>query len=125
VIVLGWNLQGALAYCIWPEQFTPSFELSGKTGEAAVRGIGVLFLMWNVPYFVAAWDPLRNKIALLEALAMQTIGLGGESWIYLTLDPAHSIARATITRFIGFDAAGLILLVIAVWLTRTIKSPYN
>ena len=42
----------------WPSSVAPAtcragFELSGAAGEAAVRGMGVLFLMWNVPYAVA------------------------------------------------------------------------
>ncbi len=50
-------------------------------------GMGVLFLMWNVPYAVALWHPLRHRISLYEALAMQAIGLLGESLIYLSLSP--------------------------------------
>ena len=112
-----WNLQCALAFILWPERFTLAFELNGVAGEAAVRGIGVLFLMWNVPYAVALWHPLRHRISLYEATAMQAIGLLGETLIWLSLSPAHNLLRASLMRFIVFDGAGLVLLLVAIWLS--------
>ena len=117
-LVFAWNVQCALAFLISPAVYSASFELSGPTGEAMVRGIGVLFLMWNVPYAVAFWHPVRYRVALWEALAMQSIGLIGESLILLTLDAGYARARTSIARFIAFDAAGLVLLVAAAWFTR-------
>jgi hypothetical protein len=38
-----------------------------------LRGIGVLFLMWNVPYLVALWHPIRHRISLYEWLAIRSI----------------------------------------------------
>ena len=73
--------------------------------------------MWNVPYAVAMWNPIRHSISLYEALAMQTIGLIGESMIYATLPEIHSLVRVSITRFIAFDALGLLLLIAAAILT--------
>jgi hypothetical protein len=118
LLVLLWNVQCALAFLFWPERFALSFELSGVPGEAAVRGMGVLFLMWNVPYAVALWHPLRYRISLYEASAMQAIGLMGESLILFSLSPAHATLHASLLRFIAFDGAGLILLLLAVWLVR-------
>ncbi len=112
-IVLAWNVQCALAFIIAPDAYAPGFELAGAPGSAAVRGMGVLFLMWNVPYAVALSHPLRCRISLYEALAMQTIGLLGESFIYLTLPVAHVVVRASIARFIAFDGAGVVLLALA------------
>ena len=66
--------------------------------------------MWNVPYAVALWHPLRYRISLYEASAMQAIGLLGESIILLCLSPAHATLHASLLRFIAFDGAGLILL---------------
>jgi hypothetical protein len=74
--------------------------------------------MWNVPYLVALWHPVRYRISLYEALAMQTIGLVGEAIIYLTLPMIHIALRTSVLRFIVFDGLGLLLLVLAVWITR-------
>jgi hypothetical protein len=118
LLVFLWNVQCALAFLFWPERFAQSFELSGAPGEAAVRGMGVLFLMWNVPYAVALWHPLRYRISLYEASAMQAIGLVGESIILISLPPAHATLQASLLRFIAFDGAGLILLLLAIWLVH-------
>ncbi len=56
-IVVGWNLECALVFLLSPAQYTAGFELSGVAGEAAVRGMAVLFVMWNIPYIVALWQP--------------------------------------------------------------------
>jgi hypothetical protein len=117
-IVLAWNVQCALAFIIAPDAYAPGFELAGAPGSAAIRGMGVLFLMWNVPYAVALSHPLRRRIALYEALAMQTIGLLGESLIYLTLPVTYAVTRTSIARFIAFDGAGVVLLALAVMLMR-------
>ena len=113
-----WNLQAALVFLLWPERYTAAFELGGTAGSAALRGIGVLFLMWNVPYLVALWHPVRHRISLYEALAMQTIGLVGEGIIYLTIPIVHAALRISVFRFIVFDALGLGLLLLAAWITR-------
>lgn len=110
-----WNVQCAVAFLVSPAPYAAGFELEGTTGEAMVRGMGVLFLMWNVPYAVALWHPVRFRVALAEALAMQSIGLLGESLILVSLPPVHSLARMSIARFIAFDAAGLLLLLAAAW----------
>jgi len=112
------NIQCAIAFLLWPTSFSPGFELQGETGEAMVRGMGILFLMWNVPYAVAAYNPLCFRIALLEAVTMQAIGLAGETFIFSTLSYAHELARLSLVRFIAFDALGLLALIAAVWLSR-------
>lgn len=117
-LVILWNLGVAFVFLLQPEQYTGAYELGGQPGAAALRGIGLLFLMWNVPYLVALWHPVRHRISLYEALAMQTIGLVGETLIYLTLPAIHVALRASILRFIGFDGLGLVLLAVAVWITR-------
>jgi len=118
LLVLLWNVQCALAFLLSPGRYAAGFELSGAPGEAAVRGMGVLFLMWNIPYAVALWNPLRFRISLYEASAMQAIGLLGESLIWLSLPPAHATLQASLLRFIAFDGAGLLLLLLAVWLVQ-------
>lgn len=116
-IVFFWNVQCAIVFLLWPERYAPGFELSGAAGEAAIRGIGVLFLMWNVPYAVALWHPVRHRLSLYESTAMQAIGVFGESMIYLTMPAGHMISRLNLGRFILFDAAGLVLLLASIWIT--------
>jgi hypothetical protein len=118
-----WNIQCALAFLLWPDRFSAGFELSGTPGEATVRGVGLLFLMWNIPYAVALWHPIRHRISLYEATAMQAIGLLGETLIWLGLPAAHSMLRANLLRFIAFDGAGLLLLLLAICLTRRTTRP--
>jgi len=121
-LVLLVNLQSAFTYLLWPERYAPGFEMTGDIGAAMLRGMGVLFLMWNVPYAVALWNPARFRIALYMAVAMQAIGLLGESWIFLSLPAVHAAARASIVRFIIFDALGLLALLAAAWISRRIDT---
>jgi hypothetical protein len=118
--VTGWNLQAALVFILWPERFAPGFELTGIPGAAAVRGTGILFLMWNVPYLVALWHPRKYRMVLGIVIVMQLISLVGESLILLSLPVGHAILSGSITRFVIFDAGGLILLAAAHFLNRKI-----
>ena len=117
-VVVAWNLQCALVFLLNPGAFAPGFELIGIPGEAAVRGFAVLFVMWNVPYLVALWNPLRHRLSLWEALAMQTIGVVGESLILAFIPVEHSILRGSLLRFIVFDAAGVVCLMGAVIISK-------
>jgi len=115
-LVAAWNVQAALSFILDPAAYAPGFELAGIPGAAAVRGIGILFLMWNVPYLAALWQPVRYRLALVLAGLMQAIGFIGESAIWLTLPAEHFTLRASILRFITFDGIGLILLLAALWI---------
>jgi hypothetical protein len=112
------NLQAAAAFLLRPEQYAPSFELENMVGEAILRGMGVLFVMWNVPYVVALWNPIRHRISLYESLAMQTIGLVGETIIFFSLPMTNHMLKGSIQRFMAFDGLGLALLIAAAWVTR-------
>ena len=83
-----------------------------------IRGLGVLFLMWNVPYAMAMLNPQKYRISLFEAIIMQTTGLVGETIIFLTLSTDHFTARSSLARFITFDGGGLASLLLAGWITR-------
>ena len=120
-IVTGWNLQAALVFILWPERFMHGFELTGIPGAAAVRGTGILFVMWNVPYLVALWNPSKYRLVLGIAIVMQLVGLVGESFILFTLPDGHTLLRASIVRFITFDGGGLLLLALAFWLVKCNK----
>ena len=117
-IVAAWNLQAALIFVISPETFVHAYELSGVPGEASVRGVGILFLMWNVPYVFAVIHPIRFRLGLVFAMLMQLIGLLGESYIFSTLTMEHTVLRGSILRFIIFDGIALVLLFFAWLLSR-------
>ncbi len=119
-----WNLQAALVFILWPDAYAPGFELSGIPGAVAVRGMGILFVMWTVPYLIAAWRPVEYFIAVQIALVMQAIGVFGEMFIFFSLPAGHQMLNDALFRFIGFDGAGLILLMIVYYLiTRETGGP--
>ncbi len=120
-LVLFFNVQCALVFLISPANFAPGFELQGVVGDSMVRAMGILFLMWNVPYVIAVMHPVRRRISLYEALVMQAIGLIGETVLLVTFPAGHPVLRETVGRFIFFDGAGLGFLLIA--LILTIRQP--
>jgi hypothetical protein len=121
-LVTAWNLQAAFMFIFSPGRFAFSYELAGTAGEAAVRGTGVLFLMWNVPYLFALRNPIRYQFALYLALLMQFVGLIGESYILSTLSTEDIILRNSISRFIAFDGTGLLFLALAYFLVKNIRT---
>jgi hypothetical protein len=117
-MVVAWNLECALLFLLNPGAYAPGFELSGIPGEAAIRGFAVLFVMWNIPYLVALWQPRRHRLSLWEALAMQTVGVIGESLILLSIPAGYPNLHASIPRFIIFDASGVVFMGLAVFLSQ-------
>jgi len=123
-VVITWNLQAAFIFLINPGAYVSTFELSGVPGAAALRGVAVLFVMWNVPYLVACWQPRLHRLSLWEALAMQAVGVLGEIFILLSLPTGHTLLVDSLLRFITFDAIGLPALGAALILTKTpLKRP--
>ena len=116
--VLFFNLQCALFFLLWPEVYAPLFELAGTPGAAALRGMGILFVMWNIPYLAACADPQGKQTSLIEAAVMQAVGAGGEILLALSLPQEHSILIASVWRFIIFDMVGLLFLLAALRLVR-------
>lgn len=116
-IVLAMNLICAFDFILRPHLYVASYELAGEVGRAAIIGFGILFLMWQVPYFFALYHPKKYKNSLLQAILMQAIGLIGESWLLSTLSAERIILRRSITRFVMFDGGGLVLLLLAALLT--------
>ena len=107
------NLSAAIPYLARPADYVATFELSGAPGEVAVRGLGLLFLMWAVPFIPAIVHPVKYRIAFVCVLVMQVIGLLGESLMLVGLAAGHATLRATGLRFIAFDGAGLGILLMA------------
>lgn len=122
-LVLFFNVQCALLFLIAPERYAPGFELQGVVGNGMVRALGILFLMWNVPYVIALAEPVRWRMSLYEAVAMQSIGLLGETLLLGTFPPGLVAVRESVTRFIIFDGAGLLFLLLALLLTM--QRPYR
>ena len=122
-LVLAMNLQCAFAYIFNPLPYVAPFELGGEPGRAVVIGIGILFVMWQVPYVFALIHPLSNHRSLIEAVLMQAIGLVGETLLLRSIPAAHPVLRASVLRYVIFDAGGLLLLIIATaWTFRFLKS---
>jgi len=112
------NMSAAVPYVLRPASYAAAYELTGVPGEVAVRGFGVLFLMWAVPFVPAIWHPARNRVAFVCVLAMQAIGLVGESLMLSGLPAGRDVLRATGLRFIAFDGAGLVVLSLAYFITH-------
>jgi hypothetical protein len=112
IVVFFFNVNCALAFVIRPAAYAPGFEVSGVVGEVVVRGIGILFLMWNVTYPLAIQDPWRYRWLFLIVIIQQAIGLTGETWMLLTLPPGHTALATTGWRFVAFDGGGLVAMLI-------------
>ncbi len=110
-IVLFWNLQAAFYFMLSPQNYVASFQLEGVPGKAAIMGIGILFLMWQVPYILALLHPVRFRVSLLEAVIMQSIGFVAETGLLFSIPMEYQQLRSSILRFIIFDGAGLLLLI--------------
>ena len=104
-----------------PQGYAGGFELAGAPGDAMIQGMGLLFLMWNVPYIFALIQPLKRLISLIEALIMQGIGAVGETLLLLALKGEHPQLHASVQRFIIFDGAGVLLLLSALLLVLSLR----
>jgi hypothetical protein len=117
-LVVADNFQAAILFLLHPESVAPSFELTGLTGDSIIQGIGLLFLMWCVPYIVALIDPASHRLSLFEAIIMQALAFVGETTLMVLLPIKLPTLENTILKFMVFDLAGLVLLLLASWLTR-------
>ena len=117
-LVTFFNLQCATVFLISPARYASAFEVSGVPGSSFVSALGILFLMWNVPYLFALFHPVRYRISLIQAVIMQAVGLIGETILYLNTPLTHAILRQSTLRFIIFDGGGLLFLLAAFLVTR-------
>ncbi len=104
------NVSCAFAFIARPWLYTPGFELSGVAGETLVRGLGILFLMWNATYPLALVHPWRYRWLFAIVLVQQAIGLLGEAWLLWALPAGHAALAASGRRFVAFDGAALALM---------------
>jgi hypothetical protein len=115
LLVTAWNIQCALVFLISPASFAAGFNLEGAIGAAIIRSIGLLFLMWNIPYAAALIHPDRWRVTLWVALIQQTIGVMGEIWIRSQAGQLIEL-QESLLKFILFDAAGILCLGLALLL---------
>jgi hypothetical protein len=119
--VVFFNLQCSFEFLVHANRYAPSFDLNEPTGSFMIQGLGLLFLMWNIPYLVALIDPLRHATSLTEAVTMQTIGVVGETLLLLNVPQDYQNLHSSVIRFILFDGGGLILILMAWFIRRPIK----
>lgn len=115
------NVQAAFQFMLTPQNYAYGFEMTGAAGEAMLRGMGLLFLMWNIPYMFAAYHPVRHFISVVEAVIMQFIGVTGETLILLGMPEGHPLIEASVKRFIIFDGSGLVFLAVALLLVLSTR----
>jgi hypothetical protein len=116
-LVLFFNIQCAIIFLVTPAAFAPMYELGGLSGQFAVQGIGLLFIMWNIPYVFALINPRKYFVSLIEAVLMQAVGVIGETLLFINLPANHLLLQSSMLRFIWFDAGGLLALLVGFWLT--------
>ncbi len=111
------NMMCAIEFIFDPTSYTYSYEVQAASGGiAAIQGLGVAFVMWNVTYPFYIAKPQKMKWVGLIILLQQFVGLVGESFILLGLFMNQVVLRASIMRFIYFDLGGLIIMLIAYYL---------
>lgn len=115
------NVQCALQFILWPGAYTGAYQVEGASAEVMVRTVGICFLMWNATYPPVIVRPERFRVLFGVVIAQQTIGLIGENLLLASLQPGLEVLASSIVRFIVFDAAGLVLLAVAFFLSRTAR----
>ena len=118
------NVWCAIVFLFDPQTYVGAYELQGTAGEAAVRGMGVVFLMWNATYPLYIFRPDRYRALGRIIIVQQAIGCAGEAFILATLGAGHELLAASILRFIAFDVGGLLIEVAAFAVLYVAKRQY-
>lgn len=117
------NIQAGFDFYFHPQKYSYAYELIGIPGNIAISGFGLLFIMWNIPYTFALWNPSKHWISLIQAVLMQLIGCIGEiALIFRIPENQYLLLQSSMLRFILFDCIGLLLLLIAFYLTKYAKN---
>lgn len=116
--VFALNVMCALQFIVAPGEYVGAYQLEGTGAEAAIRGFGIVFLMWNATYPLFILKPSKYLALGAVILVQQLIGCIGETCILLTLPPeGTALLASSIQRFIAFDGGGLIVMLVAyLWL---------
>ena len=112
------NVQCAVQFIIWPDAYVAAYQLDGASAEAIVQSFGICFLMWNATYPPVIAYPKRHRTLFGVIVAQQCIGLIGESLLCISLGPQLGMLASSVRRFIAFDAAGLLSLSCALFISR-------
>ena len=115
--VFAMNVQCALQFIVAPTAYAPAYQVEGPGALAFVQTVGILFLMWNATYLPVIAQPARHRACFAVILAQQTLGLAGETILRAGMGPDLAALSASIARFIAFDAAGLVLLAVAFFIS--------
>ena len=107
------NVQCAVQFIVWPQAYVAAYQVQGASAEAMVRTVGICFLMWNATYPPVIVRPNKYRVLFGVVVAQQVIGLVGEGLLLASLGEGLAMLASSIGRFVAFDAAGLVLLVIA------------
>jgi hypothetical protein len=118
VCVFAWNMSCAISFIIDPSQGTVGYELSGVGAIAAIRGMGVIMLMWNISYIPLIYKPSRFRCMFVVVIIQQLIAVAGDMYVVLFDASSASMLYDSVTRFLMFDIAGIVLLIIAYFLSR-------
>lgn len=111
--VFAMNVQCALQFIVAPAAYAPAYQVEGPGALAFVQTVGILFLMWNAAYLPVIAQPGRHRACFAVILAQQVLGLAGETALRAGMGPDLAALSASIARFTAFDAAGLVLLAVA------------
>lgn len=123
VVVFFLNVQCAVQFIVWPGDFAGAYELSEVAGEAAVRGLGIAFLMWNCTYPAVIVKPDRFKALGVVVLVQQVVGLVGELLLSASLPAGHAMLQTSISRFALFDGVGLVIMLAAfIWMMVALRA---
>lgn len=117
-IVFFVNVQCAVQFLVWPQDYVGAYQVQGASAEAMVRTVGICFLMWNATYPPVIVRPQKHRALFGVVIAQQAIGLVGESLLLATLGPSLEVLANSVVRFIAFDGASLILLLVAFLISR-------
>ncbi len=112
-VVFAWNIICAVQFISTPDAYAASYQLTGVGAQAAVEGMGIVFLMWNVTYPLVILKPSKYRAMFIVVIIQQIIGLFGEVFVLSGLGSNAGVLMGSLLRFIRFDAAGLVLLIIA------------
>lgn len=117
-VVLLSNLLCVAQFLFTPEAHTAAYQLQGPSSRVIVQSFAICFLMWNATYPPVIARPNRYRVLFGVVIVQQLIGLVGESILLASLAPGLETLAGSIVRFIVFDAAGLVLLLVAFFLSR-------
>lgn len=113
------NMICIVSFVVSPQDFVRSYQVAGSAGaEAAIRGVGIAFAMWNTTYPFFIINPRRNRTLGIVIIVQQIVGLFGELCIISGLDETTQILSNSLMRFVYFDAGGLVLLLVGYFILR-------